>query len=628
MTRKELGVERLRGIAAAPGVVVGRAIVLGSVRQTLARRFVDDAEVPRELERFQAALARAQDELSDVAGRAERALAGSVEGGSPSSARPRGRALQISASILEAYAAMLADPMLAEAVEDEIKDEQRCAEWAVAAAIEELAGRLADAKDPYLRERSHDVELVGDRILRAFAEEGGESVPPPPNGPTILVARDLSPADTAAMLNGPVVGFATEIGTRTSHTAIMARALKVPAVVGANDLLRHVSTGDTVILDGLRGEVVVRPTPADITSAETRAARHVALARELRGVPASEAATADGARVTLRANVELPEEAEEAYELGAQGIGLYRTEFLYIDRTSLPTEEEQFVVYRHVVEAMRGRPVVLRTFDIGGDKFASSFRVPQEMNPMLGLRAVRLAMARPDVFRDQLRAMVRASAFGDVRIMVPMVASLTELRQVRAILKEVTAEVRATGLDVPDVPLGVMIEVPSAAILIDRFAPEAAFLSLGTNDLVQYALAVDRGNRTLAYLASPFDPAIVRLIAQVVRAGAAHLRAVSVCGAMASDPLAAVLLVGLGVRELSMEAAALPAIRESLRRVTLAEAETIAEMALAADTAEEVESAIAERIAPLLVDLLVGEVDELAPNAPEERSDPPDRVFT
>ncbi len=604
--RRQLAVEHLRGIAAAPGVVVGRALVLGSVRRSLVRRYVEDAEVPGEIDRFQTALARAKSELTDVAGRAERALGGA----SLSSARPRGRALQISASILEAYGMMLADPMLAEAVEEEIRDEQRCAEWAVAAAIEEIAGRLAEAKDPYLRERSHDVDLVGDRILRAFSAGEDAEAPPPFTGPTIVVARDLSPADTATMLNGPVVGFATEIGTRTSHTAIMARALKVPAVVGANDLLLHVNTGDTVIVDGLRGEVVVRPTPADIVSAEARAARHVALAKELRGVPASEAATADGARVTLRANVELPEEAEEAYELGAQGIGLYRTEFLYIDRTSLPTEEEQFAVYRRVVESMRGRPVVLRTFDIGGDKFASSFRVPQEMNPMLGLRAVRLALARPEVFKEQLRAMVRAAAFGDVRIMIPMVASLTELRQVRTLLAEVTRDLRQTGLDVPDVPLGVMIEVPSAAILVDRFAREAAFLSLGTNDLVQYALAVDRGNRTLAYLASPFDPAIVRLIAQVVRAGAENLRAVSVCGAMASDPLGAVLLVGLGVRELSMEAAALPALRESLHRVTLAEAETVAALALAADTAEEVENMVAERIAPLLVDILVGELDD------------------
>ncbi len=613
MTRKELATSRIRGIAAAPGVVVGRAVVIGSVRRSLVRRYIDEEEIPGEIGRFRFALERAREELTDVAGRAERALGGApMKGGASSEAgRPRGRALQISTSILEAYAAMIADPMLAEAVEEEIRDETRCAEWAVAAAIEELAGRLAEAKDPYLRERSHDIELVGDRILRAFSEGPTTSAMTGIVGPTILIARDLSPADTATMLHGPVVGFATEIGTRTSHTAIMARALKIPAVVGASDLLRAVSTGDIVILDGLRGEVVVRPEAADVVSAEGRAARHAALALELRGTPAAEAATSCGTRVTLRANVELPEEADEAFELGAQGIGLYRTEFLYIDRSTLPTEEEQFAVYRHVVEAMRGRPVVLRTFDIGGDKFASSFRVPEELNPMLGLRAVRLALTREDTFKEQLRAMVRAAALGDVRIMVPMVTSLTELRRVRVLLGDATREVRERGIDVPDVPLGVMIEVPSAAIMVDRFARESAFLSLGTNDLVQYALAVDRGNRTLAHLASCFDPAIVRLIAQVVSAGATNLRAVSVCGAMASDPIAAVLLVGLGVRELSMEAAAIPTVREALRRVTLHEAEALAALAVDADTAEDVERALAERLAPRLVDILIGEVAEV-----------------
>ena len=351
----------------------------------------------------------------------------------------------------------------------------------------------------------------------------------------------------------------------------------------------------------------MRPEALEITTAEGRAARHVALALELRGLPASEAATSCGTRVTLRANVELPEEADEAYELGAQGIGLYRTEFLYIDRSTLPTEEEQFAVYKHVVEAMRGRPIVLRTFDIGGDKFASSFRLPEELNPMLGLRAVRLALTREDTFKEQLRAMVRAAALGDVRIMIPMVTSLTELRQVRVLLERATAEVRARGIDVPDVPLGVMIEVPSAAIMVDRFAKEAAFLSLGTNDLVQYALAVDRGNRTLAYLASCFDPAIVRLIAQVVRAGATHLRAVSVCGAMASDPLAMLLLLGLGVRDFSMEAAAIAEIKEAIHRVTLVEAEAVAAEAVKYTTAEEIEHCMAEAFAPRLYDLLTGE---------------------
>jgi phosphoenolpyruvate-protein phosphotransferase (PTS system enzyme I) len=313
-------------------------------------------------------------------------------------------------------------------------------------------------------------------------------------------------------------------------------------------------------------------------------------------------------RVQLRANVELPAEAVLAREQGADGIGLYRTEFLYIDRASPPTEDQQFEIFRKVVQAMGSKPVTLRTFDIGGDKFVSTFPLPPEMNPMLGLRAVRLALSRPDVFLEHLRAMVRASAFGDVRIMIPMVAGLNELRQVRTLLAQAQAEVRARGQACADeIPLGVMIEVPAAAVLVDHFAREAAFLSLGTNDLIQYALAVDRTSRSLAYLAAPFDPSILRLILNVIRAGRDFSRPVCICGAMASEPLAAVLLLGLGMRDFSMEAAAIPEIKEALRRVSLVEAEQVAAEALSRATAEEVEACVAGAFAPRLCDLLASE---------------------
>jgi phosphotransferase system enzyme I (PtsI) len=427
--------------------------------------------------------------------------------------------------------------------------------------------------------------------------------------PSIIVAYDLSPADTAAMVDEPVVGFVTELGTRTSHTAIMARALEIPAVVGATDALRRIATGDTIVVDGLRGMVIVRPAEGQLDEARARGERHVALARELHEARHEPPATKDGVPITLRANVELPAEAILARDNGAEGIGLYRTEFLYIDRASPPTEDEQFAVFKAVVEAMNPKPVVLRTFDIGGDKFVSTFQLPPEMNPMLGLRAVRLALSRPDVFLEHLRAMVRVSAYGDVRIMIPMVTSLSELREVRALLDRAKDEVRARGLPCADnIPLGVMIEVPAAAVLVDLFAQEAAFMSLGTNDLIQYALAIDRTSRSLAYLASSYDPSIIRLIAGVVRAGKEWDCPVSICGAMASDPLGAILLLGLGVRDFSMEAAAIPEIKEAVRRVTLAEAEAAVEEAMRLHTAQEIEHHLAVTFAPRLYDLLTGEV--------------------
>jgi phosphotransferase system enzyme I (PtsI) len=366
-----------------------------------------------------------------------------------------------------------------------------------------------------------------------------------------------------------------------------------------------------VIVDGFRGEVTVAPTPEMITEAEERSKKHIALVKHLREDRDRQSATSDEIPVHLRANIEFPAEALLAVDHGSEGIGLYRTEFLYVDRAAPPDEDEQYELYRAVVETVHPRPATLRTFDIGGDKFVSTFQVPPEMNPALGLRAVRLALSRPDVFLDQLRAMVRASAHGELRIMIPMVASLREFEEVRRLLGVAVREVEARGQKrAPTIPLGVMIEVPGAAVMADLFARDADFLSLGTNDLVQYALAIDRTSRSLAYLASPFDPSILRLIVGVVKAAEKYKRPLSVCGAMASDPLAAVLLVGLGVRELSMEAAAIPEIKEALHRVSLAEAVAVAAEAMMQESAEDVERALAAAFAPRLFDLLADVVGE------------------
>ncbi|HXX67588.1 MAG TPA: phosphoenolpyruvate--protein phosphotransferase [Polyangiaceae bacterium] len=585
----------IRGIAGSPGVAVGPALVVGDTRVGYVRRHVSAGQVDGEIERLLHAVDAAKAHIREV------------------SARLPSGPLDTNA-ILDAYSAMVGDPMLLDRIENKIRGDRRCAEWAVAQSCEEIAKLFSPAdpneRDAYIVERRHDIEFVCDRLLRELTGDVKLLVPRL-DQPMVVIARDLSPADTAGMVREPVIGFITEIGTRTSHTAIMARALEIPAVVGVADALSIVRTGDTIIVDGLKGEVTINPRESTIEDARGRGARHLAFARGLLSARNQPCVTRDGEPVSLKANVELPAEAILALDHGAEGIGLYRTEFIYIDRTQMPTEEEQYELYRAVVEAVAPRPVTLRTFDIGGDKFASSFQLPAEMNPALGLRAVRLALSRPDVFLTQLRAMIRASHHGDLRIMVPMVASVQELREVRRLLGRAMQEVDLAGHPfAKHIPLGIMIEVPSAVVMADVLAREAEFFSIGTNDLIQYTLAIDRGNRSLAPLASPFHPAILRMVRQVTVAANMRGVPVALCGAMASDPLAAVLLVGLGLRELSMEAAAVPEIKEALRRVTTADCERAAEAALALDSPEAVEELIAGTFAPVLFDLLTGSADE------------------
>ncbi len=586
----------LKGIAGSPGVAVGPALVLGDLRASFVRRHVHTAQIPQEMDRVRQAVDGAKRTLREVSDR----MPAAMRDASP---------------ILEAYQMMLEDPALHERVERKIKQEKKCAEWAVSEASEEIVAMFGPTdgteRDTYILERRHDIEFVCDRLLRTLV---GSDAPQTVRleEPMIVVARDLSPADTASMVREPALAFVTCVGTRTSHTSIMARALEIPAVVGVGNALEQIRTGDTLVVDGLTGQVTVHPTERTISEARQRSEQHLAFARRLLSARHKPCVTADGVSVALKANVELPAEAILAVDHGAQGIGLYRTEFLYIDRTTQPGEDEQYEVYRAIVEAVSPQPVTLRTFDIGGDKFASTFQMPSEMNPALGLRAVRLALKQPEVFLTQLRAMVRASAHGDVRIMIPMVASVHEMREVRRLVAQATEQVKARGHAFEEhIPLGMMIEVPAAAVMADVFAREAEFFSIGTNDLVQYALAIDRASQSLAALASPFDPSILRLIKFVSDAGKTHDRPVSLCGAMASDPLAACLLVGLGLRDLSMEAAAIPEIKEAIRRLTVAECEAIADQALACDSADAVEEVLAREVAPRVIDLLAGLADDI-----------------
>jgi len=581
----------LRGIAGSPGIAVGPCVVVGSVSTPVVRRTLAEDEIEAETARFREAVTRAQASIHKVADRMKASGAGAAE-----------------AAILEAYVAMIGDELVEKSVLRRIRDERQNVEWAVAQTIAEIRDKLAGSNDPYLVERHHDIAFVGERLLRALAGAEDVIALPTLSRPSVIIAPDLSPADTAAMTKEPVLAIVTESGTRTSHTSIMARALEIPAVVGVADVLASVSPGETVIVDGLKGEVVVGPTPEMLVQAERRRLRHEAFVEHLREDRERQATLADGTVVHLRANIELPAEVHIALDHGAEGIGLFRSELLYIERTTPPSEEEQFAIYKAIAEVCAPRPVVLRTFDIGGDKLASIFPAPKEANPALGRRAIRLALAHPELFLDQLRAMVRASAHGDVRILLPMISTLGELREARRLLQQAIEEVDLRGQPrAANIPLGMMIEVPSAAILASAFAQEADFLSIGTNDLVQYTLAIDRGSRALASMASHFEPALLYLLGHVARAAREHEKPLAVCGAMASEPLAALLLVGLGVRELSMEAAALPEIKEALSRMTVAELEAMASVALTKTTAQEVESFVRSVLEPRLGDLLSGE---------------------
>jgi phosphotransferase system enzyme I (PtsI) len=559
----------LEGIAGSPGLALGTAIVLDR-RTGVVRRHIGNHQIDEEVERFDRAIDLAARSLGDAA--------------------ERSKGSRAEHSILEAYVMMVKDETLHEEVERRIRIDRLCAEWALTGSVDEMAQKLAMAEDSYLAERSHDVQFVGQSILRALAGRAEPVALLLGREPGVLVARDLSPAETATLSKESVLAIVTEVGTRTSHTAILARSLEIPAVVGVAGLLGRLGDGDVVLVDGLRGRVTISPGEEARSNAQLRAEKYRDAQKARLALRDRPVLTRCGQGISLKGNIELPGEASLALEQGAQGIGLYRTEFLYVNRKDLPSEDEQYETYRRVLEAVMPLPVTLRTFDIGGDKFVSSMQVPGDMNPALGLRAVRLGLARRDLFLTQLRAMVRASLHGPLRVMIPMIASVGELREVKLLFERAIREVDATGQPrAPHVPLGIMVEVPSAAILADRLAPETEFMSIGTNDLVQYALAVDRSSPELAYLASFFDPAILRLIRGVIEAGAHHDRPVFVCGAMASDPLAAILLVGMGLRELSLEASTIPDVRAALETITIAEASAVAEGARECSTAAEVE---------------------------------------
>jgi phosphotransferase system enzyme I (PtsI) len=568
----------LTGIPASPGIVVGPVHLLRWEVPDVATRIIPDDAIPAEIARFDEAVERAKERLAQVRDRAA-SHAGPEE-----------------AAIFDVQISILDDHDLGNQVRSYIR-QNLAAEKAFDVVLHEWRARFAHHASPMMRERVGDLTDVHIRVLSILLGlPDHDPVDVPKGAKAILVTHDLTPSLTVQLDRDAIAGLATDAGTRTSHVAILARSLGLPAVVGLRDAISRLTGGENAVLDGSTGTLVINPTDAEVAVFQHRAEREARDEAELRLLLSAEPVTTDGVRITLRANVDLPEESTLAATSGAEGVGLMRTEFLVVGRTTMPDEEEQYRAYRRVVEAFGGQPVVIRTFDIGGDKLpAGGF--PHEANPFLGWRAIRMCLDESEMFKTQLRALLRAGLHGDVRIMLPLIVTIDEVRQARHLLDEAAADLEARGVPFRrDLPLGVMVETPAAAMGADVLAREVAFFSIGTNDLVQYTLAVDRGNVNLAARFTPLHPAVLRLVKRTVEVGRAAGLEVAVCGEMASQPVMVFALIGLGVRQLSVGPRAVPLVKHIVRGISVELAVEAAEAALASDNAAGAERQLAGRL--------------------------------
>ena len=575
----------LKGIPASPGVSIGRAFLLDSEEVAVPRQSIPPSSIPQEIARFEEALTQTRREIEQIQAKISRELG------------------MEHAEIFNAHLMFLEDRALIDEVITRLKNESLCVEYVFSEVLAKYIQAFSRVEDEYMRERASDVEDIGRRILRNLTGLKRRSLAELTQ-PVILVAYDLSPSDTATMHRQHVIGFVTDIGGRTSHTAIMAKSLEIPAVVGLQSATERIRPDDWVIVDGTNGAVIVNPNPVMLRHYEELKRKLETLDQALLKVKDLPAETPDGHRVRLSANIELPEEIPSVIAHGAEGIGLYRTEFFYLNRGDLPGEEEQFEAYKHVARAIAPHSVIIRTIDLGGDKFMSELRVPREMNPFLGWRAIRFCLARPDIFKVQLRAILRASVFGKIKLMYPMISGLEELQAANQILEEMKQELDAEGKSFDrELEVGAMIEVPSAALIIDLLAKEVRFFSIGTNDLIQYALAVDRVNEKIAYLYEPAHPAVLRLIRQVIQGAHENGLWVSMCGEMAGEPALALILLGLGLDSFSTSSVNLPRIKQVIRSVPTFRAKEVAKEAFRLTTGKEVEDYARARLCELLPEL-------------------------
>lgn len=561
----------MKGIIASPGIAIGKAFVLEQKEVVINEALLKDAsECEAEVEKFRKAVTETEAQLNDIIETTEKRLSAKE------------------ADVFRAHLMMLNDPTLEDAVMDKINNGMMHADKAVAEATEEVSAMLASLDDEYLRERAADIKDVGGRILdnvvgnvRVSLDQLDEEV--------VVFANDLTPSDTATMDMNYVKGFVTQLGGRTSHTSIIARIMGLPAIVGTGDVLSKVKHGDMVVLDAVDCDVMVNPDDAKMAEGKKKLEDFLEHKRQLDAVKMLEAVTTDGHKVEVVGNIASPNDCKGAKENGAEGVGLFRTEFLYMSRPTLPSEDEQFEAYKAAAEAMAPGAVIIRTLDIGGDKAADCIKFPEEMNPFLGWRAIRMYFDRLDIIKPQMRAVLRASAFGKLRVMFPMVISVEEITKMYAIIDECKAELKneCKAFD-ENLEIGIMVETPSAAINAEKFAKIVDFFSIGTNDLTQYVLGVDRGNEMIADLYQPLHPSVIRAIKMVIDASHKEGKWTGVCGELAGDEKGAALLLGMGLDEFSMSAGSIPTIKNLIRKSNFAEMQKAAEEALELQTSEEV----------------------------------------
>ena len=567
------GTTILVGIGASPGIAIGRCWPVDRRKVRTPKRRLGPDEVEPELGRFRTALELSEAQLAEV-----RHKVAEAEGGSAGD----------HTAIIDMHRMMLKDEMLVLEVQKLVREERINAEWAVKRVVRKIKGAFSDAADEYFKERRADVDFVGERIIKNLLGQQVDVEEPPPEG-AIVVAHDLAPADTALLLHERKVGaLVTDAGAQTSHTAIVARALEVPAVVAAGRITTLADKGDWIIVDGARGVVIINPTAGERADYEVARERFLEHERELLRTRDLPAATEDGVTLRMAGNIEFAEEVPSLLNHGGEAVGLYRTEFLYLQREQLPTEEEHYQDARRILEALAPRPVTIRTFDLGGDKLPAGLRAHAE-NPALGLRAIRYCLRQPEMFRAQLRGLLRASVHGNLRIMFPMISGVAELRAARRVLLEVREELKREGQDLPLPPVGIMIELPSAAVIADRLALEADFFSIGTNDLIQYTIGIDRQNKEVAYLYKPLHLAVLRMLKNVCDAGRAAGIPVSMCGEMAGEPLYALVLLGLGLTELSMNGPSIPLVKRIIRAARADDGRLLLERLLALTAGDDIE---------------------------------------
>ncbi len=559
------------GVPASGGIEIGPAYLYRSQGMTSLRRELRPEEVPAELKRYEEALVKTRRQIVELQGRAKQKIGDDH------------------ASIFGAHQVLLDDPLFTEEVAQTISAQLLNAEYVLHEALGKFKTIMASLDDEYFRERGGDIQDVGNRVLRNLMGKGEKEDLKKLGREVILIANDLSPSDTVTLSTDVIKAFCTDVGGKTSHVAIVARSLGLPAVVGLQNATAEIRDGDLLIVDGNKGLVLVNPSAQLVDQYRRLKENYAAFQKSLEAFKTLPAVTPDGHRVTLAANIEIPQELDEMERHGAEGIGLYRTEFLYMNRVESPSEEEQFNSYKELATKTGINPAIIRTLDLGGDKFLSHMNMAEERNPFLGLRAIRLCLKQPDMFKIQLRAILRAAAHGPIKIMFPMISTLSEVMESKALLQECVEELKKEGqVFRAGVEVGVMIEIPSAAVMSDILIQEVDFLSIGTNDLIQYSMAVDRVNESVAYLYDPLNPAILRLIQMTIDAAHKAGKWVGMCGEMAGDPQYVPLLLGMGLDELSTSISVIPEVKKVIRMIPLAKAKEIAAAALKVRTSDEV----------------------------------------